>query len=107
MTDKQLPLSEVLNELESRYGVDKQPIGATATVMWIHPDGTPEDGTEYSDVYFSFGDYDFDVDEDHDSFGVRDDRIFFYCDGEHALKSYMTAGMEDFVVLNYELEYKD
>lgn len=86
---------------------DKQPIGAYASVMWIHPDGTPEDGTDYSDVYFSFGEYDFDVDEDHDSFGVRDDRIFFYCDGEHALKSYMTAGAEDFVVLNYELEYSN
>ena len=27
--------------------------------------------------------------------------------GEHALKSYMTEGIEDFVVLDYELEYKD
>ena len=86
---------------------DKQPIGAYASVTWIHPDGTPEDGTDYSDVYFSFGEYDFDVDEDHDSFGVSDDHIFFYCDGEHALKSYMTAGAEDFVVLNYELEYSN
>jgi hypothetical protein len=85
----------------------KQPIGAYASVMWTHPDGTPEDGAEYSNVYFSFGDYDFDTDEDHDSFGVRDDRIFFYCDGEQALKSYMTAGMEDFVVTDYELEYKN
>lgn len=84
----------------------KQPIGATALVMWIKPDGTPEDGTEY-EVYFSFGEYNDDTEPDHDSFGVRDDQIFFYCEDERELKSFMTAGGEDFIVIDYELEYKD
>lgn len=87
---------------------DKQPIGAYATVQWLKPDGTPEDGTQYSDVYFSFGEFNCeDVDAECDSYGVPDNRIFFYCDGEYALRSYMTAGAEDFIVLDYELEYKD
>ena len=86
---------------------NKQPIGAYASVVWLKPDGTPEDGTQYSDVYFSFGGYDFDTDEQHDSFGVLHDRIFFYCDGERELKSFMTAGKEDFQVIDYELEYDD
>lgn len=106
MTDKQLPLSEVLDELESRYGTGKQPIGATATVIWVHEDGTPEDGTEYEGMYFSFGEYNDDNEPECDSFGVPDDRIFFYCEDERELKSFMTAGGEDFVVTDYELEYK-
>ena len=85
----------------------KQPIGAHATVMWIHPDGTPEDGTEYSGFYFSFGEYNDDNEPECDSFGVPDDRIFFYCEDERELKSFMTAGGEDFVVIDYELEYDD
>ena len=98
---KDLPLSEVLNELESRYGVDKQPIGAHVHIKWTYDD------EEIDGYYISFGEYDEDNESDCDSFGVPDESIFFYCDGEHALKSYMTKGMEDFVVLSYELEYKD
>lgn len=106
MTDKQLPLSEVLDELESRYGVAKQPIGATCTIKWLDEDSEPVDG-----YYFSFGQYP-EYDEDtgeygDDGYGVPDDAIFFYCDSEHALKSYMTKGVEDFIVLDYELEYAD
>ena len=82
-----------------------EPIGAYATVQWLNEDGTPEDGTEYEGLYFSFGEYNDDNEPECDSFGVPDNRIFFYCDGEHALKSYMTAGAEDFQVINYELEY--
>ena len=84
---------------------NRQPIGATATVMWIHPDGTPEDGTEYEGVYFSFGEYNDDNEPECDSYGVPDNSIFFYCEDERELKSFMTAGGEDFIVLNYELEY--
>lgn len=81
---------------------NKQPIGAYTTIQWKdQPDVTIEG------YYFSFGEYDEEVDEDNDSFGMPDSEIFFYCDGEHALKSYMTAGAEDFVVINYELAYKD
>jgi hypothetical protein len=86
---------------------NKQPIGAHATVMWIHPDGTPEDGTHYSGFYFSFGEYNDDNEPECDSFGIPDDRIFFYCEGEHELKSFMTAGGEDFVVIDYKLEYQE
>jgi hypothetical protein len=78
---------------------NKQPIGAYANIRWL------DTNEEVDGYYFSFGEYDYEVDEDFDSYGVRDDRIFFYCDGEHDLKSYTTAGGEDFVVLNYELEY--
>jgi hypothetical protein len=79
----------------------KQPIGAYANIRWN------DTNEEVDGYYFSFGEYDDENEPDHDSFGVRDDRIFFYCEGEHALKSYMTKGMEDFVVLSYELEYKN
>ena len=79
-----------------------QPIGAYATIQWKdQPDVTIEG------YYFSFGEYDEEVDEDNDSHGMPDSEIFFYCDGEHALKSYMTAGAEDFVVIDYELAYDD
>ena len=78
----------------------KEPIGAYATIKW------QDTGEEVDGYYFSFGEYDDDNEPDHDSHGVRDDRIFFYCDDEGDLKSYMTEGMEDFIVLDYELEYK-
>lgn len=79
-----------------------QPIGAYATIQWKdQPDQT------IGGYYFSFGEYDEEVDEDNDSFGMPDSEIFFYCDGEHALKSYMTAGAEDFVVLEYQLAYQE
>ena len=84
---------------------NKQPIGAHAVIQWL------DNGEEGDSYYFSFGDYpEFNEetgDYGTDSFGVRDDCIFFYCDGEEALKSYMTKGAEDFIVLNYELSYKD
>jgi hypothetical protein len=79
-----------------------KPIGAYATIQYKdEPDVT------IGGYYFSFGEYDEEVDEDNDSYGMPDSEIFFYCDGEHALKSYMTAGMEDFVVISYELAYDD
>ena len=100
-----LPLNEVLDELESRYGTGKQPIGATCTIKWLGED-EPVDG-----YYFSFADApEFDEDTGEygtDEHGIPDDAIFFYCDGEHALKSYMTEGIEDFIVLDYELEYAE
>lgn len=80
---------------------DKKPIGAYALIQWLD---TNEEGDGY---YFSFGEYNEDNEPDHDSFGVRDDHIFFYCEDEQSLKSYMTRGSEDFVVLAYELKYKN
>lgn len=46
-------------------------------------------------VYIHFGSYeDFDEDEDY---------IFYFCDSESDLKSLMKKGVEDFVILDYEL----
>ena len=80
-------------------------IGAYATVMWLDCDGNPEKDSEYSDVYFSFGDYDADQEPECDSFGVRDDRIFYYVDGEQDMEK-LKQSTSDFKVLSYELEYQ-
>jgi len=72
-------------------------IGAWATIKWR------DTGETLAPVYFSFGL--FDDDSQHDSFGVSDDRIFFYCEDEHELRQLMTDGMgNDFTVLDYETE---
>ena len=78
---------------------NQQPIGATCTIKWL------DDNQEVDGYYFSFGEYNEDNEPDHDSFGVRDDNIFYYCSDEDSLKSYMTEGSADFIVLSYELEY--
>lgn len=72
-------------------------IGAWALVQYL------DDGSEL-EVYFSFGTYD--EENNVDSYGVNDDRIFFYCEGEEDLKSLMTEGMEDFIVKGYFLEFQ-
>ena len=80
------------------------PIGAYATIKWLDED------TEVSGYYFSFGSYDEDKedpDSGKDSNGVPDSMIFYYCDDENDLRSFMTKGKEDFIVLSYELEYKE
>ncbi len=78
-----------------------KPVGAHCIIQWY------DSGIE-EQQYISFGEYDPEINEDFDSLGQRDDRIFFYCeDGEKQLKTLM-AGMpfsEDFVVKAYELEY--
>jgi hypothetical protein len=84
----------------------KQPIGAYATIMWLDSEGNPEDGTEYSDVYFSFGEYDEDNEPECDSFGVPDDRIFYYAEDEYDLEK-LKQSTYDFKVIDYELEYRD
>jgi hypothetical protein len=84
----------------------KQPIGAYATIKWLGEDSDPVDG-----YYFSFGEYpEFDEDTGEygdDGYGVPDNAVFFYCGGEYSLKSYMTEGIEDFIVIDYELEYQN
>jgi hypothetical protein len=76
----------------------KKAIGATATIRYIG-EKEPIEG-----VYFSFGEYD--EDNNVDSYGINDLYIFFYCEGEEDMKSYMKRGAEDFIVLSYELEYE-
>ena len=82
--------------------MNKQPIGAYATVLWLDGNGEPEDGTEYSNVYFSFGQ--FEDDTDCDSFGVHDANIFYYADGEQDMERLKNSTW-DFKVIDYELEY--
>ncbi len=83
----------------------KQPIGATATIKWLN------DGDIVEGYFFSFGDegeFNEETGEyESDSNGFEDGSVFFWCDGEHALKSYMIKGVEDFIVLDYELEYEE
>lgn len=72
-------------------------IGAVATIKWEHDD-KPVQG-----MYFSFGEYD--EDAGTDTFGVSDDRVFFYAAGEQEMKQLMEPyPYNDFVVLDYELE---
>jgi hypothetical protein len=73
-------------------------IGATAVVQMNHY------GCVYPEVYFSFGEYD-EV-RGSDSFGVKDDDIFFYARGEEEIQFLMNDLIdtnEDFVVLEYQL----
>ena len=82
-----------------------QPIGATAIIKWL------SDGEIVEGYFFSFGvEGEFNEETggyDSDSNGFEDDSVFFWCDGESALKSYMIEGIEDFIVLSYELEYEE
>jgi hypothetical protein len=83
----------------------KQLIGAYATVVWLDDNGVPEDGTEYSEVYFSFGEYD--EDAECDSFSVPDDHIFYYVDDGVSDMEKLKNSDGDFKVIDYELEYQD
>ena len=72
-------------------------IGAWATIRWA------DTGQTLAPVYFSFGE--FDEDKGTDTFGVRDERIFFYCVNEGELRELMGEGRgEGFTVLDYTIE---
>jgi len=89
-------LHRVLKELEAIK--QKQPIGAYASIQFNDSDA-PLDG-----AYFSFGDYL--EDEEMDSYGVHDERIFYYAQGEHDLVALSKPNGGDFVVISYELEFQ-
>ena len=81
----------------------KTALGAHCIIQWY-------DSGIMEEQYISFGEYDSEISEDFDSFGQRDDKIFFYCEGgEDELKGlmnlYMSTSHEDFVVKSYGLEY--
>lgn len=86
--------------------VAKEPIGAWASIRW-------DDGAEGNGYYFSFGDgLEETVDPDNgdiiaDHWGVPDEKIFYFVSSEEELKSFMTEGVEEFVVLEYEVVYKE
>lgn len=71
-------------------------IGATATIQFNDSD-TPLEG-----AYFSFGGDSYE--NEADSFGVPDIRIFYFVDGEEDLKALMLQNDEEFKILSYELE---
>lgn len=72
-------------------------IGATALCRWVGED----DPIEY---YFSFGEYNEETEQD--TFGVNDDRIFFYCSEGDLLNMVgkMGEGWEVIQVLDYAEE---
>jgi hypothetical protein len=79
--------------------MDKKPIGAYATIKWID-----ESESEYSDVYFSFGEY---IEEtEKDSFGVSDSKIFYYAEDVLDLDA-LKNSTYDFKVISYTLEFLD
>jgi len=79
--------------------MDKKPIGAYATIKWID-----ESESEYSDVYFSFGEY---IEEtEKDSFGVSDSKIFYYAEDVLDLDA-LKNSTYDFKVISYMLEFLD
>ena len=73
-------------------------IGAWAAIQW------KDDNQRLEPCYFSFGEWD--EENNTDTYGVNDERIFFYADGAGSMQALMDwANGEDFVVLSYELEY--
>ena len=87
--------------------MNKTAIGAWASFQW-------DDTKEIIDsAYFSFGDgLEETVDPDNgdiiaDHWGVPDEQIFYFVRSETELKSFMTEGVEEFVVLEYEVVYKE
>ena len=77
----------------------KEPIGAECEIRYL------DDESAISGAYFSFGGIDGSLDE-FDSFGIPDHKIFYFVSDEYVLKQFMTEGVEDFVVLSYELIYQ-
>ena len=74
------------------------------TIIGANADIRFNDTNETMNVYISFGEYN--EDTEGDSFGTADYKIFYYCENEDELKSFMTytENPDDFLVLNYELE---
>lgn len=73
-------------------------IGAKATIQW-------KDEDTVQMVYISLGTWH--DDDETDSFGVRDDEVFFYCEGIEELEELSDPNnAEDFVILDYSLVHK-
>ena len=66
------------------------PKGASCNIEFL-------DNKAREQVYIHFGDYeDFNDDEDY---------IFYFCDSKSDIKALMKQGIEDFIILDYELIY--
>jgi len=72
-------------------------IGAWGLVRW-------SDTGEELQVYYSFGEYD--ENTGCDTHGIHDDKIFFYCDGEAGLQSFMIGDDEHCTLVEYEIQYR-
>lgn len=77
----------------------KTPIGANVKYVW------PDDDEAIWDSYISFGHYIEDLNED--SFGISDEDILYYAEGEAELQKLQTPTAADFTVLTYELVYME
>jgi len=76
-------------------------IGADVLYRWNDDDASKERAG-----YISFGEWD--LDSEVDSFGMPDAEILLYVDGVEDMERLMKDnGNGEFVVLDYELRYKD
>lgn len=111
--------SIVLNEINSpKTAIDKVVVGCWDIPQYTNSEQPTaigahchirykDDGSE-SDVYISFsGGTDNDGEDiEVDGYGVPDTNIFYFADkGESEIKSLMTEGSADFIVLSYEIAY--
>lgn len=72
-----------------------KPLGAWALIEWV-------DTKEQATRYFSFGQYNDKTETD--TFGLEDDLIFYYAEGESELKTLMIEP-DQFKVITWELVY--
>ena len=79
------------------------PIPANAKGAWCTIQYHDED-QPLGSVLFSFGEYDYDINETHDSFGFLDEGVFFHTTREE-LPLLMTEGGHDFRVVSID-EYE-
>lgn len=80
--------------------MNDKPIGALVTFEWVGTDPAVREM-----AYFSFGEYD--EERECDTFGVPDDRIFYYVIGaESGLKGMMAdPNPFEYKIVSYELTY--
>jgi len=76
-----------------------KPIGANIKYRW-------SDGVGELSAYVSFGDHQ-DVEDGVDLFGVPDDDIFFYADGEQEMLERYRKSIDDWELIKYTLVYQD
>lgn len=72
-----------------------KPLGAWALIEWV-------DNKEQVTRYFSFGKYNWRTNTD--AFGLEDDLIFYYAEGESELKTLMIEP-DQFKVITWNLVY--
>lgn len=89
---------EVIQEARVYRPEQEQTTIIGASVQFYYKDDPSK--IEYG--YFSFGAYCEITNED--GYGVCDDLIYFYCEGQAYLDRYMLESNQEFVVVSYQLE---